>query len=168
VSKESVYIETSIVSYLVAKPSRDLLIAARQQLTAAWWEDRRAEFELFISPVVLDECGRGDQLYAAKRLALLVEIPLLDVSPEAISLGHELIRQHALPVKAAQDALHIAVAAVHRLNYLLTWNCKHMANVQLRRGIERTCQAGGYQAPLLCTPNELSGDSIERESDEKE
>lgn len=162
---ESVYIETSIVSYLAAKPSRDLLTAARQQLTTDWWADKRGNFDLFTSPVVLDESGRGDQGYAAKRLAALASIPLLDVSQEGIALGSQLIQQHALPVKAAQDALHIAIAAAHHINYLLTWNCKHMANAQLRRGIEKTCQAAGFNPPLLCTPDVLSGELTGHELD---
>ena len=109
--KETVYIETSLVSYLVARTSRDLIMAARQQLTIEWWEKERAQFDLFISEVVLQEAQAGDPIVAGKRLQVLDGIPLLDVSEEAILLADQLINRHALPTKAARDALHIAVAS---------------------------------------------------------
>lgn len=155
-AKASVYIETSLISYYVARPSRDLITAARQQITRDWWDTKRFNFDLFASVVVLDEAGAGDQTVATQRLAALAGIPILNVSPESVQLADELIRNHALPQKAAQDALHIAVAAVHGMNYLLTWNCKHIANAQMRPAIEKTCQAAGYAPPILCTPQELS------------
>ena len=155
-AKASVYIETSLISYYVARPSRDLITAARQQITRDWWDTKRFDFDLYASVVVLDEAGAGDQAVATKRLATLAGIPVLDVSPESVQLADELVRNHALPQKAAQDALHIAVAAVHGMNYLLTWNCKHIANAQMRPAIERTCLAAGYLPPILCTPEELS------------
>ncbi len=155
-TKEAVYLETSLISYLVAKPSRDLITASRQQLTVEWWEKRRNDFELVASQVVVDEAARGDSGYASKRLALLSGITLLDVTDDAIQLADHLIEKHALPIKAAQDALHIAIAAVHGINYLVTWNCKHIANAQMRQAINRTCRLAGYEPPILCTPEELA------------
>lgn len=155
-SKESVYIETSLVSYLVAKPSRDLITAARQQLTIEWWENQRQNFDLFASPVVIEEARAGDPNPAVKRLEYLDKLTILSVTPEADELAQALIQKHALPGKAAQDALHIAVATIHGMNYLLTWNCKHIANAHLRGAIETTCRLAGYEAPKLCTPEELS------------
>ncbi len=159
-AKESVYIETSFVSYLVSKPSRDLITAAHQQITTEWWENKRQDFELFVSTVVLDEARAGDPNYAAMRLQALDGIPVLAVTNEAIQLANQLIQQHALPAKAAQDALHIAIATVHGMDYLLTWNCKHIANAQIRPGIEKSCRQAGYEAPRLCTPEELSDEIV--------
>ena len=158
--KETVYIETSLVSYLVAKPSRDLITASRQQITAKWWENKRHEFELVASQIVVDEVSSGDAIRAAERLKLLSGIKLLDVSDKAIELASHLIEKHALPTKAAQDALHIAIAVVHGVNYLITWNCKHIANAQMRVAINRTCRLAGYEPPILCTPEELAEESF--------
>lgn len=158
-AKESVYIETSLVSYLVAKPSRDLITAAHQQLTSEWWENRSKNFALFVSPVVLAEASAGDPIYAAKRLQLMNDISVLTVTNEALNLADELVRQHRLPTKAAQDALHIAISTIHGMDYLLTWNCKHIANAQMRAGIEKTCKMAGFQPPILCTPEELNNET---------
>lgn len=155
-SKESVYIESSIISYIVAKPSRDLVTAGRQQLTVEWWDNESRNFDLFVSSVVFDEVGAGDPIPAAKRLQLLAALSVLTLTNEAIRLADELVRQHRLPAKAATDALHIAVATVHGIDYLLTWNCKHIANARMRAGIEKTCELAGYQTPILCTPEQLS------------
>jgi hypothetical protein len=156
--KKRVYIETSIVSYLTARPSRDLVQAARQQITNDWWEDRRGEFDLFISQYVLDEAGRGDLTAAQWRLELLSELSLLDAAEETDELGDALITEGPIPSKAAIDALHIAVAAVHEMNVLLTWNCRHLANVELFRDVERVIRSFGYDPPMICTPDELMGE----------
>ncbi len=155
-ARESVYIETSVVSYLAAKPSRDLITMAHQQLTTEWWENQRQNFDLFASPVVIEEARAGDPNPAARRLKYPDKLTILSVTPEADQLAQALIQKHALPAKAAQDALHIAVATVHGMNYLLTWNFKHIANAHLRGAIEATCRLAGYEAPKLCTPEELS------------
>lgn len=154
-AQESVYIETSLVSYLVARPSRDLIRAARQQLTVDWWENERAKFELFVSDAVLQEASAGNQIEATKRLAALAGIPLLQITNEAVLLAADLVKKHALPVKAAQDALHIAIACVNGMDYLLTWNCKHIANAQMRSKIEQTCRSAGFEPPVICTPEEM-------------
>lgn len=158
--KETVYVETSVISYLVAKPSRDLITATRQQMTIEWWEKRREEFDLVASQVVVDEAASGDTLRASERLSLLSDILLLDVSTKAIELADYLIERHALPAKAAQDALHIAIAAVHGVNYLITWNCKHIANARMRQAINKTCRLAGYEPPILCTPEELADGQV--------
>jgi hypothetical protein len=154
-AKESVYVETSLVSYLTARPSRDLIVAAHQQLTKEWWETRRKDFDLFVSQVVLEEARSGNPEAAAKRMTALEGIPLLDVSDAAIKLADKLIKDHAIPKKAAQDALHIAIACVHGMDYLLTWNCKHIANAQMYSAIDNTCREAGYVTPVICTPVEL-------------
>jgi len=155
--KPAIYIETSVVSYLVARPSRDLIVAAHQQLTSDWWHHQSKHYDLFISQVVLDEARAGDPEVAAKRLTALEGIPLLDIPDAAIHLADDLIKSHAVPQKAAQDALHIAIACVNGMDYLLTWNCKHLANAKMRGQIERVCREAGYVPPVICTPEELEG-----------
>lgn len=152
--KPRVYVETTIPSYLTAWPSRDLLRAAHQQVTREWW-DRRAGFELFVSPLVLVECQAGDPLAAAERLAAVAGLPLLDQTGEVAALAEALARAVPIPPRAGADAVHIATAAFHGMHYLLTWNCTHIANVTLRPRIEAACRAAGCEPPLICTPQEL-------------
>lgn len=153
--KPRVYLETTIPSYLTAWPSRDLVRAAHQQITREWWDQRRTQFEVFISQVVLRECQAGDPTAAAKRLEVLRELPLLEQTDEATKPAQSLLERVPLPNRAAVDALHIAVAAVHGMDYLLTWNCTHIANAALREPIESVCRASGYEPPTICTPEEL-------------
>jgi predicted nucleic acid-binding protein len=156
-ARATVYLETSIVSYLMARPSRDLLVAAHQQLTVARWDQQRAYYELFTSQVVLAEARAGDPEAAQRRLAVLERLPLLDVTDAAIALAATLITGQALPAQATQDALHLALACVHGMEYLLTWNCTHLANARLRGRIEQVCREAGYVPPIICTPEELEG-----------
>jgi predicted nucleic acid-binding protein len=150
-----VYLETTIPSYLTAWLSRDLVMAGRQLTTREWWEKRRLEFEIFVSQVVLDEAARGDPDAAKRRLEVLVDLPLLEVSGNARSLAQELMERVTLPSKAAADALHIAIAAVNGMDYLVTWNCSHIANAELRRMIDLVCRDSGFEPPIICTPEEL-------------
>ena len=156
-ARATVYLETSIVSYLTARPSRDLLVAAHQQLTVAWWDQQRTSYELFTSQVVLAEARAGDLEAAQRRLTVLERLPLLDVTDAAIALAATLITGQALPAHATQDALHLALACVHGMEYLLTWNCTHLANARLRSRIEQVCREAGYVPPIICTPEELEG-----------
>ena len=153
--KPRVYLETTIPSYLTAWPSRDLVRAAHQQITRDWWDRRRAEFELHISQVVLRECQAGDATAAAERLKILQDLPLLEQTEEATRLAQALVDRVPLPERAAVDALHVAIATVHGVDYLLTWNCTHIANATLRDPIESVCRANGYEPPAICTPDEL-------------
>ena len=155
---ESVYIETTIPSLYVARPSGLLVEAARQRLTKIWWEDHRSDYELVCSQTVLDECGRGESEMAAKRITLLDSVPLLDLSPEVLTISQDLVDRGIIPTKAADDAVHIAVAAVHEIDYLLTWNCRHIANPHNRRRISDCLSAHGYRPSVVCTPEELIGD----------
>jgi predicted nucleic acid-binding protein len=153
-----VYLETSIISYLAARPSRDLVTAARQQLTYDWWMQRRSAFELCISELVVAEAAAGDPDAAERRTRLLRDLPLLNISEEATDLARNLVQVARLPPRAGADALHIALAAVHGIDYLLTWNSAHIANAELRPKLERACRDNGYEPPVLCTPDELMGD----------
>jgi|SRR5215218_7815851 len=157
--RPTVYVETSIISYLAAHPSRDLVTAARQQITHAWWRERRPDFMVFASQVVLDEAAAGDPHAAERRMQLLEGMPLLDLTPEVADLAAALIMRLPLPQRAGADAAHIAVAARHGVNFLLTWNCAHIANAELRPRIERICREAGYSVPVLCTPDELMGEA---------
>ena len=153
--KPVVYVETTIPSYLTAWTSRDLVRAAHQQITREWWA-KRDTFDMYSSRLVVQECQVGDAKAAEDRLAALEGIPLLEQTTEAAELAEALLRGVPLPANAAADALHIATAAVHGMQYLLTWNCTHLANVVLRPQIEAVCRAAGYEPPLICTPEELT------------
>jgi len=129
--------------------------AAHQQLTREWWVQRREAFSLHVSQVVIDEAGQGDAEAAAERLKALAGIPLLTVPDETGALAELIIQHSRLPAKAATDALHIAVAAWHGMDFLMTWNCTHINNAQLLPLIERTCREAGFSCPVICTPEEL-------------
>jgi hypothetical protein len=156
--KPRVYIETSFVSYLTMRPSRDLIVAAHQQITNEWWNNRRDNFELYASQLVLTEAGRGDPEAAQKRLDALRDANLLTTGKAAETLARKFLGQKVLPNKAADDALHIAIATVNGMNYLLTWNCKHIANAETREALVRISLQDGYQLPTICTPEELLGE----------
>jgi len=153
--KPKVYLETSIPSYLTAWRSRDLIMAANQEITKEWWENRN-QFELYISALVLQEAGAGDPDAAQKRLEQLDDLPELDITEEVEQLANILIQKVPLPAKARIDALHIAAAALNGMDYLLTWNCSHIANAVLRPKIEAVCRELGYEPPTICTPQELT------------
>jgi hypothetical protein len=153
--RPSVYVETTIPSYLTARPSPHPLRAGHQQATRAWWAGRAA-FDLYIGRLVVEVCQDGDASAAADRLAALAGIPMLADVPAADGLAAALIRDVPLPAKAAGDAVHIAVAAVYGMAYLLTWNCRHLANATLRPQVEAVCRAAGYLPPIICTPEELA------------
>ena len=154
----TVYIETTIPSYLAARPSRDLLIAAHQQLTREWWESRRPAFDLYVSEAVLEESAAGDAALAGKRLELLVDIPILALTGETLRLAEALVTEGPIPSKAAGDALHIAVAAAYGCDYLLTWNCRHIANAEIQRAARHVVRRYGFEMPTICTPEELMGE----------
>lgn len=155
--RDRIYIETTFVSYLTAWPSRDVVIAGHQQTTHEWWDTRRENYELCISRTVLDEAASGDPKAAREGLGVVSPMTLLQTTAEALSLAKALHAAGALPDKAADDALHIAIAAVHGIPYLLTWNCRHLANATMRPIIESVCAAHGFKAPIICTPEELLG-----------
>ena len=154
---ERVYLETTIFSYLTARPSRDLIQSAHQQITRDWWTTRRESFEVHASDLVVEEAAFGDVRAAKRRLDLLRDVALLDSTEDARVLARLLVAAAALPANAASDAAHIAVATVHGMDYLLTWNCRHIANAQMRQKIVAACAVRGFAAPILCTPEELMG-----------
>jgi len=153
-----IYIESTIPSYVVARPARDLLQAARQQLTRDWWDLKRAKHELFTSQVVLDEITEGEAVMARQRLKLLRGLPLLEPTGAANELGREILRSGLLPAWADGDAAHIALATVHEMDILLTWNCRHIANVAIQQRLRRLAEQNGYTLPSLATPEEFMSD----------
>jgi hypothetical protein len=152
---QRVYLETTIPSYLTAWPSREMVRAAHQLITRQWWETRRTSFELVVSQLVLDECAAGDQTAAQDRLRELEGIPILGVTDAVTGLAVSLVQALTLPAKAVNDALHIAITAVHQVEYLMTWNCTHIANGAFRERIGATCRRAGHQPPQIVTPEEL-------------
>jgi len=153
--KAKVYVETSVISYLTSRPSRDIVIAGHQQTTRDWWHTHRARFNVVASQLVVQEAGAGDPRAAQQRLAVLAELELLAVTEEAMVLAQALVDGGPLPAQAVEDALHIALAVTNGIEYLLTWNCKHLANASLRKDIDRICRMRGYEPIVICTPEEL-------------
>lgn len=158
IMSETVYIETSILGYLTARSTKNLILAANIEVTKDWWESRRNDFTLYISQVVLDEVTQGYPEIAAIRLEILQDFPLLDLNEAVRDLAAQFLVKTNLPSKAADDAVHIAAATVHGLDYLLTWNCKHIANAQIQKKLSAICLDFGYELPRICTPYELMGD----------
>nr|VFJ55464.1 MAG: hypothetical protein BECKFW1821B_GA0114236_102314 [Candidatus Kentron sp. FW]VFJ76113.1 MAG: hypothetical protein BECKFW1821C_GA0114237_10997 [Candidatus Kentron sp. FW] len=152
---ESVYVESSIISYLMARPSRDVVIAARQAITETWWRERRPEYELYISNFVVQEIGRGDGEAARKRLDAVEHIPLLATSPGAEILAKDFVAKGAIPANSEEDALHIGIAAAAGMHFLLTWNFKHINNAHTKAAIATIVESHGFFCPTLCSPEEL-------------
>ncbi len=150
-----IYLETSVVSYLTAWPSRDLVLAARQQMTREWWDKQRSGFESFVSQLVLEEAAAGDAAAMKSRIDAVAGFLVLDVTPEAERLAAAMIRARLIPETVAADALHVACATVHRMHYLLTWNCKHLAHARVRQEVRDLVAARGYDPVEICTPEEL-------------
>ncbi len=155
---ETVYIETSIIGYLTARSSNNLILMANVEATREWWDTRCIQFALYISQVVLDEVARGDAEIAARQLEILRDFPLLAVDEAVQNLAAQFLSKSNLPLKAVDDALHIAAATVYGLDYLLTWNCKHIANAKIQKKLAQISLDAGYELPTICTPYELMGE----------
>ena len=153
-----IYIESTIPSYVVARPARDLLQAARQQLTRDWWDLQREKHELFTSQIVLDEIAAGEREMAQRRLELMAGLIMLDLTPAAETLAERVLHSGLLPATADGDAAHIALATVHKLDILLTWNCRHIANAAIVGRLRRMMEAQGHTLPEIYTPEELLGE----------
>ncbi len=161
--KPVVYIETSVISYLVARPSRDVVVAAYQEVTREWWRVAASRFSLVASELVVTESGAGDKEAARERLEALKAVTLLNVTEEAEDFTRRLLVLGAVPGQAAVDAAHIAFASTNDADDLITWNFRHIANAAIRSRIERACRQNGYQPPIICTPSELM--EVDHESD---
>jgi hypothetical protein len=153
--RPKVYIETSILSYLAARPSRDAVTAGRQVVTRRWWQTEREKYALVVSEAVEAECERGDPDMVKRRQDLLEGVSLFPVNERILRVARLLVVPRALPEKAGSDAVHIAAAAVEECEFLLTWNFRHIANVRIRREVERILANHGYTKTTICTPEEL-------------
>jgi predicted nucleic acid-binding protein len=156
--KPRLYLETTIPSYLTSRPSRDLIIASHQQITRDWWEKRKGGFQLFISQLVVDEASGGDPAAARERLKAIQHLPLLDITPEVAELAAAILDSGKIPRKAATDAAHIAIAALHGMDFLITWNCVHIANAAIAKALAAICREHGCECRVICTPEELLGE----------
>ncbi|GEA28126.1 hypothetical protein MiAbW_02698 [Microcystis aeruginosa NIES-4325] len=154
---ETVYIETSILGYLTARHTRDIVVAANIEVTKEWWNTRRGDFQLYSSQAVVKETSQGDVVIASQRLEILANLSLLDLNQAVLDLAEQFLERSNLPAKADIDAVHIAAATVHGMDYLLTWNCKHIANAQIQGKLAEISLDFGYELPILCTPYELLG-----------
>lgn len=153
--QKTVYVETTVISFLTARKSRDAVLAGQQEATKRWWKQRREEFDLYISSLVLNEAGKGDSTAAKKRMEALSGISVVVPTDAMRDLALIFIAEHGIPPKAADDALHLAVATVSRVQYLLTWNMKHLCNPSQKERLHGICQSAGYPSPLICTPFDL-------------
>lgn len=155
--KPIVYLESSVISYLTSRPNRDVIIAGRQAITLDWWENQRQRFELRISILVEEEIGRGDPKAAQLRLETVADIPSLTISDEATKIADLLLAKAAVPKGSEEDALHIGIAAAQGVDFLLTWNFKHINNAETKETIVQIVESCGYKCPQLCSPEELGG-----------
>jgi len=153
--KKQIYIETTVVSYLTAKPSRDIMIAGHQEATRELWDKLSSRYETYVSALVFQEAGRGDTDQAQTRLAAIAKIPMLDIDDEARSLAEKIIAKKGIPIEYPEDALHIAVAAVNGIEIIVTWNFAHLNNPFTRKKIRTIVETEGYSCPEICSPEEL-------------
>ena len=160
--KKKVYVETSVISNLTARPTYNLIDMARQVSTQTWWSLMRPKFDLYVSMLVFDETSRGDATAAQKRVEILDSVTLLPVTREMAILAERLLDATAVPRTSYEDAVHIAAATVSGMDYLLTWSCKHIANAATMPKIYKVCGEANYRCPVICTPDQLG----EENSDE--
>ncbi len=163
----SIFIETTIPSYYVSRPSRNLLQFARQEITRQWWDDQRQQFDCFTSQLVLDEAGEGEPAKAAERIQLLAGLDLLDLNEEVEALAAELVGSGILPIIAIRDASHLAASGVHGMNFLLTWNCKHIANPFLSDRLQSCFSRMGVHLPIICTPEQFFPNDDDNSQDQR-
>jgi len=156
--KYKLYLETTIPSYLTSWPSRDLIIAGHQQITKEWWKRRKGAFDMYVSQLVVDEAKAGNDEAARARLKVITGLRLLDITEEVERLAIRILSSGVIPMKAATDAAHIAIASVHGMEYLMTWNCVHLANAIITKQVARICEQEGFECPVICTPEELLGE----------
>ena len=153
--KPKVYIETSVISYLASKPSRDIVIAGRQAISHDWWKNHRQGFDLRISALVEEEISRGDVWAAKRRMALIEKIPSLVITDKATEMSEFLLTKGLIPKGSEEDALHIGIAVAQGVDYLLTWNFKHINNAKMKIEINNIVESCGFVCPQICSPEEL-------------
>ena len=157
-AKPTVYVETTVIGYLTARQQPDPIVAGHQLATQKWWQSARDECELVVSQVVVDECSLGDPTAANERLQAVAGLKLVSATAEVEIVTKALLDRSAVPITEPKDAAHIAFAAAHGVEYLVTWNFRHIANPSMRRKIEEVLLSSGYRPPIICSPEELSED----------
>ncbi len=155
VQQPTLYLDTTVISYLTARLSRSLLIARRQRLTRVWWHRYRHHHTLRVSERVYKEAEDGDSTASTARLEAISGIPMLRFDPLSERLAEKLVGSGRLPEKAQTDAAHIAIAATNLIPLLVTWNYKHLANPSIHRSIVLACENEGFRCPEICTPEDL-------------
>jgi hypothetical protein len=153
--KPRVYVETSVISYLTARPSSNILLLARQQFTREFWDLRGLKFEALFSDLVLDEASAGDAVAAAARLAACEGLVALVINPGAQAFAQELIRTGAVPATEPEDALHIALATIHQMDYIASWNFAHLVGPAAKFKLQSKISALGHVPPIIATPEEI-------------
>lgn len=156
-AKPTVHLETTIPSFLTAGPSNNLIVAGKQETTRQWWEQRKVKYDLFVSQLVIDEAAKGDAAAARRRLEIVEGISSLEIDAEVVRVTGKIMESGVIPLKAATDAGHIAVASRHGMDYLMTWNCTHIANAEILGRMSYLVSEAGYWLPIVCTPDELFG-----------
>jgi predicted nucleic acid-binding protein len=151
----TLYLETTVPSYLVAQPSRDLIVASHQEMTQEWWLHERSKYDIYISQLLLDEIHQGDPSLAAARVAAVADLPLLDLTRPVEELALEYARELNIPRRALTDAYHLAFAVQYEVDFLLTWNCAHLANGVTRSRLQKVNLGRGWHLPVIVTPEEL-------------
>jgi predicted nucleic acid-binding protein len=152
---ESIYLETSVISYYAAKQSRDVIVLAHQEITHEVWEKLKKKFKIYISEVVVEEAGSGDKEASKKRLTVIKDFPLLELTDEVEKLTEKYIKEFHLPKRALRDAVHLAIACVHNIDYLVSWNCAHIANAEVIKKLTAINKKLGIHIPVICTPEFL-------------
>jgi hypothetical protein len=160
--KPRIYVETSIPSYLAARPSRDLVVAAQQQITHRWWETVAEHFDLYISEVVMDEIRVGDPEVAQRRFSFVDGLAILKSDEETLRLTKFYDGELGLTGKARADLPHFAFAVAYQMDFLATWNCSHIANAIVIRRLHRINEAAGLHIPIILTPSELEPSTGEK------
>ena len=157
--KSTVYVESSVISYLAARPSRDVVVAARQTISHDWWNHHRHRFDLRVSALVEEEISLGDEEAAKRRQDLIAGIPNLAISDDAVELAELLLSEGVIPKGSENDALHVSIAASQGADFLLTWNFRHINNAEMKSAIARVVESRGFECPQICSPEELQGES---------
>ena len=153
--KPKLYLETTVVSFLAARPSKDKVLAGQQESTHRWWREKRHQYEIFLSRLVWDEAAKGDKTAAGRRIKLIRPFRWLQTTAAVVKLAQALVSKKAIPPNAARDAVHIALGAVYGMEFLLTWNFTHINNPATEEQVRTVCHQYGFHCPVICTPDQL-------------
>jgi len=154
----SVYIETTVISYLISRASTSLKLASEQLITQEWWQEVLPKMKPYISTFVVDEISLGDKSQALKRIEAVSRFEVLQETPEVKTLANLYLKELAIPAKSKVDAFHLAMASIFEIDFMVSWNCKHIANPFFQKKIESINNSFNLITPVICTPREMSGE----------